>query len=135
MAEIKKIHHVGIATTDIDQALKFWKDALGLKVDRVEEVPDQKVQVAFIPLGESEVELLKPTTAESATAKFLAERGGGMHHLCLEVDDLKAKLSDLKAKDVRLINEEPLVLPGRKMAFVHPKSTGGVLLELYEITE
>ena len=130
---IKKVNHVAIAVSDIEGALGFWRDGLGLEVDHVEDVPSQKATVAFIPVGESEVELVKPTAEDTGVAKFLAERGGGMHHLCLEVDDIAAMLSDLKAKGVRLINEVPVELPGRKMAFVHPKSTGGVLVELYEL--
>ncbi len=133
MSEIKKINHVAIVVGDIDQSLTFWRDALGLELHHVEDVPSQKAVVAFMPVGDSEVELVKPTTDDSGVAKFLAERGGGMHHLCFEVDDLEAKLADLKAKGVRLINETPIELPGRKMAFIHPKSTGGVLVELYQL--
>jgi methylmalonyl-CoA/ethylmalonyl-CoA epimerase len=133
MAKIKKINHIAVVVADIDQALIFWKDALGLELQHVEEVPSQKATVAFLPVGDSEVELVKPLTDDSGLSKFLAERGGGMHHLCFEVDDIAAKLEELKAKGVRLINETPMELPGRKMAFVHPKSTGGVLVELYEI--
>ncbi len=132
---IKKVNHVAIAVSDIETALGFWRDGLGLKVDHVEDVPSQKATVAFIPVGESEVELVKPTAEDTGVAKFLAERGGGMHHLCLEVDDIAATLADLKAKGVRLINETPVELPGRRMAFIHPKSTGGVLVELYELTK
>lgn len=135
MAEVKKVNHVAIVVADIDTALAFWQDALGLKLDHVEDVPSQKSAVAFMPVGDSEVELVKPTTDDSGVAKFLAERGGGMHHLCFEVDDIVGMLAQLKAKGVRLINETPLELPGRKMAFVHPKSTGGVLVELYEVTK
>ncbi|MBN1372727.1 MAG: methylmalonyl-CoA epimerase [Anaerolineaceae bacterium] len=133
MAEIKKINHVAVVVADIDQALGFWQDALGLQLHHVEEVPSQKAVVAFLPVGDSEVELVKPTTDDSGLAKFLAEKGGGMHHLCIEVDDIDAKLAELKQKGVRLINETAQELPGRKMAFVHPKSTGGVLVELYQI--
>ncbi len=132
---IKKINHVAIAVSDIEGALGFWRDGLGLSVDHVEDVPSQKATVVFIPVGESEVELVKPTVEDTGVAKFLAERGGGMHHLCLEVDDIAAALADLKAKGVRLINEAPVELPGRRMAFIHPKSTGGVLVELYELTK
>lgn len=135
MAKIKKINHVAIVVADIDESLKFWQDGLGIKLDHVEDVPSQKSMVAFLPLGESEVELVKPTSQDSGVAKFLEERGGGMHHLCFEVDDIAGMLADLKVKGIRLINEEPLTLPGRKMAFVHPKSTGGVLVELYEVTK
>lgn len=133
MAKIKKINHVAIAVGDIDTSLTFWRDALGLQVDHIEDVPSQKSTVVFIPVGESEVELVRPTSEDTGVAKFLAERGGGMHHLCFEVDDIAAMLVELKEKGVRLINETPLELPGRKMAFVHPKSTGGVLVELYEV--
>lgn len=133
MAHIKKINHVAIAVPDIDSSLTFWRDAMGLMVDHIEEVPSQKSTVVFIPVGESEVELVKPTSEDTGVAKFIAEKGGGMHHLCFEVDDIDAMLADLKEKGVRLINETALELPGRKMAFVHPKSTGGVLVELYQI--
>lgn len=133
MSTVKKINHVAIVVADIDQAVGFWRDALGIRLDHVEDVPSQKAKVAFLPVGDSEVELVQPTTHDSGTAKFLAERGGGMHHLCFEVDDIQAKLDELKAQGVRLINETPLELPGRKMAFVHPKSTGGVLVELYQL--
>ncbi|WP_298005765.1 MULTISPECIES: methylmalonyl-CoA epimerase [Anaerolinea] len=133
MSKIKKINHVAIVVGDIEQALTFWRDALGLELHHVEDVPSQKAVVAFMPVGDSEVELVKPTTDDSGVAKFLAERGGGMHHLCFEVDDLEAKLAELKEKGVRLINETPVELPGRKMAFIHPRSTGGVLVELYQL--
>ncbi len=134
MTGVKKINHVAVVVADIDAALAFWQDALGLELHHVEDVPSQKATVAFLPVGDSEVELVKPTTDDSGVAKFLAERGGGMHHLCFEVDDIAAKLAEMKAKGVRLINETPIELPGRKMAFIHPKSTGGVLVELYEVT-
>lgn len=133
MTGINKINHVAIVVADLDEALKFWRDAMGIGLDHIEDVPSQKSQVAFLPVGDSEVELVKPTTDDSGAAKFLQERGGGMHHLCFEVDDIVSKLADLKSKGIRLINEEPISLPGRKMAFVHPKSTGGVLLELYQV--
>ena len=134
MAKLKKINHVAVVVADVDEALKFWRDALGIELHHIEDVPSQKAQVAFLPVGESEVELVKPTADDTGAAKFLTERGGGMHHLCFEVDDIAEMLVDLKTKGVRLINEEPIELPGRKMAFVHPKSTGGVLVELYEVT-
>jgi len=134
MAKIKKINHVAVVVGDVDEALKFWQDAMGIQLHHLEDVPSQKAQVAFLPVGESEVELVKPTSDDSGVAKFLAERGGGMHHLCFEVDDIEGMLSMLKEKGVRLINEAPVELPGRKLAFVHPKSTGGVLVELYQLT-
>ncbi|MEN6408886.1 MAG: methylmalonyl-CoA epimerase [Anaerolineaceae bacterium] len=135
MAKVTKINHVAIAVSDLDGSLGFWRDAMGLDLTRVEDVPSQKSMVAFLPVGEGEVELVKPTAEDTGLAKFLETKGPGMHHLCLEVDDIEGMLADLKAKGVRLINETPEVLPGRKMAFVHPKSTGGVLVELYEVTK
>jgi methylmalonyl-CoA/ethylmalonyl-CoA epimerase len=132
MLKITKINHVAVVVSDVDAALTFWQDALGIRLHHVEDVPSQKSAVAFLPVGESEVELVKPTSEDSGVAKFLAERGGGMHHLCFEVDDIEGMLQELKEKGVRLIDEQPKVLPGRKMAFIHPKSTGGVLVELYE---
>jgi methylmalonyl-CoA/ethylmalonyl-CoA epimerase len=134
MPKINKINHIAIAVADIDSALSFWRDALGLSVDHIEDVPSQKAVVAFLPCGDSEVELVKPVAEDTGVAKFLAERGGGMHHLCFEVDNIDAMLVQLKSKGVRLINEVAMQLPGRKMAFVHPKGTGGVLVELYQVT-
>ena len=135
MPEIKKINHVAILVEDIETALKFWRDQLGLTLDHVEDVPSQSSKVAFMPVGEGEVELVEPTDKASGLAKYLEKRGEGMHHLCIEVDDIQAMLADLKEKGVRLINEEPITLPGRKMAFIHPKSASGVLVELYEVID
>jgi methylmalonyl-CoA/ethylmalonyl-CoA epimerase len=134
MAKITKLNHVAIVVPDIDEALSFWRDGLGLRVEQVEDVPGQKSQVAFLPLGDSEVELVKPTTDDSGVAKFLASRGAGMHHLCFEVDDIDEMLAELKAKGVRLIDETALQMEGRKVAFIHPKSANGVLVELYQLT-
>jgi methylmalonyl-CoA/ethylmalonyl-CoA epimerase len=134
MVKVKKFNHIAIGVENIEAGLPFWRDALGLKLDRIEEVPSQKARVAFLPVGESEVELVQPTDPGTGMAKFIQERGGGMHHLCLEVEDINQTLTELKARGVRLIDETAQVLPGRKMAFIHPKATGGVLVELYEIT-
>ncbi len=134
MSKPIKINHIGIAVSDVEESLKFWRDAMGIELAHIEEVPSQKAKVAFLPIGESDIELVQPTAEDTGVAKFLTERGGGIHHLCIEVNDISETMTSLKAKGIRLINEEPQVLPGRKMAFVHPKSTGGVLLELYEIT-
>lgn len=132
--KIQGIHHIAIAVSDIEAALTFWRDMLGLELERIEEVPSQKARVAFIPVGGSEIELVEPTDEGTGVAKFLKERGGGMHHLCLEVDNIAEMLANLKSKGVRLINETPIELEGRKMAFIHPKSASGVLVELYELT-
>jgi methylmalonyl-CoA/ethylmalonyl-CoA epimerase len=133
MAKVLKIHHIGIAVSDETSALKFWRDALGLPLDQVEEVSSQKSQVFFLPVGESEIELVKPTGSESSVAKFLEDRGPGMHHICVQVDDIRGMLETLKQKEIRLINETAIEIEGRLMAFIHPKSTGGVLVELYEV--
>jgi methylmalonyl-CoA/ethylmalonyl-CoA epimerase len=134
MAKIIRINHVAIVVPEIDGALSFWRDALGLDLHHVEDVPSQRSQVAFLPVNGSEVELVKPTSDDSGVARFLAERGSGMHHLCFEVDDIEGMLADLKSKGIRLINETAMQLDGRKVAFVHPKSANGVLVELYQIT-
>ncbi len=133
--KIKKINHVAIVVKDIDESLGFWQQAFGLELDHVEDVPSQQAKVAFLPIGESEVELVQPTTQESGMAAYLEKRGEGLHHLCIEVEDIESTLAGLKDKGVRLIDEEPKVLPGRKMAFIHPKAANGVLIELYELTE
>lgn len=135
MSKIKKINHVAIVVENIDSALAFWKDQLGLELDHIEEVPSQASKVAFLPVGEGEVELVEPTDPESGLAKYLEKRGEGMHHICVQVDDIEEMLKILDEKGVRLINEKPIDLPGRRMAFIHPKAANGVLLELYEITE
>jgi methylmalonyl-CoA/ethylmalonyl-CoA epimerase len=133
MPGIKRIDHIAIVVEDIQTALGFWQEALGLQLAGVEEVAEQKSVVAFLPTGESEVELVKPTTADSGVARFLAKRGPGMHHICFEVDGLQAILDELKAKGVRLINETPTKgAAGNRIAFIHPESTQGVLVELYE---
>ena len=130
---IKKINHVAIIVPDLDSSLAFWRDALGLKVEHVEEVKSQESIVAFLPTGDSEIELVKPTTETSGAAKFLAKRGAGMHHIALEVDNLDEMLVDLKAKGIRLINETPIIAAGGyRAAFIHPESASGVLVELYE---
>ena len=134
MSQIKKINHVAIVVRDIEESLKFWESALGLELHHVEDVPSQASKVAFIPVGDSEIELVQPTTEDSGMAAYLEKRGEGMHHLCIEVDDIEAKMQELKDAGVRMINDTPQVLPGRKMAFIHPKAASGVLVELYEIT-
>jgi methylmalonyl-CoA epimerase len=128
-----KINHIGIATRSIDDALNFWSDALGLENVHTETVEDQKVRVAMLPLGESRVELLEPTSDDSPISKFLEKRGGGIHHIAVEVDDIEASLATLKTKGVRLIDEVPRPgAEGCQVAFVHPSSANGVLLELVQ---
>ena len=134
MPKIKKINHVAVVVADMEKSLSFWRDALGIELQEVRDVPAEMSQVAFLPLAGSEIELVRATTDDSGIAKYLAKRGPGMHHLCLEVDDIDGMLAQLKARGVRLINEEARsASDGKKYAFVHPESTGGVLVELYEI--
>ena len=134
MPKVKQINHVAVVVEDMEKALSFWRDALGMELHELRDVPAEKSQVAFLPLPGSEVELVQPTTDDSGIAKYLAKHGPGMHHVCLEVDDIVAMMSQLKAKNVRLINEEPrTAADGKKYAFVHPESTSGVLVELYQL--
>ncbi len=131
---IKRINHVAVVVEDLDSALTFWRDALGLPLASTESNPGEQVDIAFLPVGDSEIELLKPTEADSGIGKYLAKRGPGMHHLCVEVDDIDAAMAQLVAHDIALINAEPRVREdGTRYAFVHPKSTGGVLVELYAL--
>ena len=128
-----KINHLGIATKGIDEALAFWQDALGLENVHTEIVEDQKVRVAMLPIGESRIELLEPTSEDSPISKFLEKRGGGIHHIAVEVEDIEASLKQLKDKGMRLIDETPRIgAEGCLVAFIHPSSAGGVLLELVQ---
>jgi methylmalonyl-CoA/ethylmalonyl-CoA epimerase len=133
MADLKKLDHVAVLVEDLEQALSFWQEALGLELDHVEEVESQEAKVAFLPLGETEIELVQPTASDSGLSRYLEKRGGGLHHLCFAVEDVAQKLGELQGKGVHLINKEPLRLDdGRQIAFIHPKSTGGVLIELVQ---
>ncbi|NJE04943.1 methylmalonyl-CoA epimerase [Thermococcus sp. M36] len=132
---IKKIDHVGIAVKNLEEAIRIW-EGLGLKVEEIEEVPEQKVRTAIIHVGESRIELLEPTAEDSPIAKFLAKRGEGIHHIALGVDDIEAHLEGLREAGYRLIDEKPRTgAGGAKIAFVHPKAVTGVLLELCEREE
>lgn len=134
MPVVKAINHVAVVVSDMEQSLSFWRDALGIELHELRDVPAEKSQVAFLPLAGAEVELVMPTTDDSGIAKYLAKRGQGMHHLCLEVDDIDSMLAQLKTKNIRLVNEEPrTAADGKKYAFIHPESTGGVLVELYQL--
>jgi methylmalonyl-CoA/ethylmalonyl-CoA epimerase len=128
-----KIDHLGIATREIAETLEFWRDALGLHLHDIEEVPDQKVRVAMLDLGESRVELLEPTSPDSPIAKFLEKRGPGIHHVAVGVDDIYATLDRLRNQGARLIDESPRPGAGGSLvAFVHPSTANGVLLELVQ---
>ncbi len=129
--KLLKIDHLGIAVKDMEEAVRTWK-ALGFEVEAVHDVPTEKVKTAFLPIGESHLELLEPTDPTSVIAKFLEKRSG-LHHVCVLVEDIEKLLADLKAQGVQLIDETPRVgAGGCRVAFVHPKAAGGVLLELKE---
>lgn len=130
---VRKIDHIGIAVRDLKEAIKFYEEMLGLKVTEIEEVADQKVRVAFLPSGDSEVELLESTTADGPIARFIEKNGQGIQHIAFRVDNVEEKLADLKDKGVRLIDEKPRRGAGGAMiAFLHPKSTFGTLIEICE---
>ena len=147
-AVIRKIDHIAIIVRSIEEALQVYEGALGLELTDVKEVPEQAVRVAFLPVGESEIELVEPLSTDilrpssvqastklstsSGVARFLEKRGEGLHHICLEVDDIEAALQDLAAQGVRLIDEQPRQGVHGRVAFLHPKSAHGVLIELIE---
>ena len=130
---LEKIDHIGVAVRDMEQSLRFYRDILGLEVKGVEEVAEQKVRVTFLPVGESKVELLESTDPAGPLAKFLESKGEGIQHIAFRVSNLEEKLAGLKAQGVRLIDEKPRYgAGGARIAFLHPGSTGGVLVELCE---
>jgi len=134
MPKITRIDHIAVLVDDMDKTLSFWRDALGMQLTHVQDVPAENAQIAFLPTGGSEIELVRPTTSDSGLAKYLEKRGPGMHHICLEVDDIEGMLAQLKEKGVQLINEEPRQGEGgKRYAFIHPKSANGVMVELYEL--
>jgi len=126
-----RLDHVAIAVTNLEETLKFYEESLGLTRLDIEVVEEQGVRVAKLEVGNTHIELLEPLSPDSPVGKFLAQRGPGLHHICIGVDDIKGRLDCLKEKGTRLIDQEPKIgAGGAKIAFVHPKSTGGVLLEL-----
>ena len=128
-----KIDHLGIAVQSIETALRLYKDVLGLALEGEEVIEEQKVRTAFFPIGDTEVELLESTSPEGPIAKFIEKKGAGLHHIAFKVDDLHAALKELDEKGVRLIDREPRLGAGnKKIAFLHPKDTFGVLVELSE---
>ena len=130
---IRNIDHIAIAVSDLEEALEFWRDTLGLKLTHREEVSSQQVDTAFFEIGASKIELVEPTTEDSGIARFVKKNGSTLHHIALEVEDLSSMLVNLKSKGLHLLNDVPVDGAGGKRAiFIHPDSTGGVLLELYE---
>lgn len=136
MPKVTSINHIAVVVDDMEKSLAFWRDALGIPIHELREVAAEKSRVAFLPLEGSEIELVQPTSGDSGIAKYLAKRGPGMHHICVEVDDIGAMLAQLRSRGVRLINEEPREsADGKKYAFVHPESANGVLVELYQVQD
>jgi methylmalonyl-CoA epimerase len=130
---IKKINHIGVAVKDLNEAIKFYEENLGLEIEGTEEVKEQKVKIAFIPVGESRIELLQSTDPDGPVARFIEKRGEGIHHIALEIDHIEETLQKLKERGVQLIDEKPRIGAHKmKIAFLHPRSTKGVLLELCE---
>lgn len=127
-----KINHVAIVVSDIDKALELYCDTLGLALAQINEEPAEQVRVAYLPAANSQIELIQPTTPDSGVAKFLANRGEGLHHVCLEVEDIEAMTRSLTARGLKVLGTARLNERGDKYIFIHPKSTHGVLLELYE---
>lgn len=128
-----KLDHIGIAVKNLEESLKFYQNALGLKLEGIEIVKDQKVKTAFLPLGDTHIELLEATEADSPVGKFIEKRGEGIHHIAIQVENIEDHLEKLDDKEIRLIDREPKIgAHNKKVAFIHPKSTSGVLLELCE---
>ncbi len=128
---VKKVDHIGIAVESLDEALKFYEEVLGMKLQGIEVVEEQKVKVAFLPIGDTEIELLESTDKEGPIAKFIEKKGEGIQHIAYRVDDIEKALQEMREKGIRLIDEKPRYgAGGAKIAFLHPKSTKGVLVEL-----
>lgn len=131
---LTKINHIGIAVLSLEAALPFYRDNLSMPFAGIEEVAEQKVRVAMLQVGESKIELLEPTSPESPIAKFLEKNGSAIHHIAYEVDDVEAVIAKLKAEGVRMVDDVPRNgAHGTRIAFIHPKSSGGVLTELCQI--
>ncbi len=131
----KRIDHVAIIVRNIEQALVFYRETLGIEPSVIKDVPSEQVRIAFLPLGGpagSEIELIEPTTPDSSLAKFLEKRGEGLHHICLEVENIDATLQEMQAKGAPVLDKEPRLAAEGRAIFVHPKGTSGVLLELLE---
>ena len=135
MTSPERIDHVAIIVRDIEQALHFYRDTLGIAPREIKDVPTEQVRIAFLPMGGpggSEIELIQPTVSDSSLTKFLEKRGEGLHHICLEVDDIDVTLQDMQAKGASVLDKQPRIAAEGRAIFLHPKGTNGVLLELIE---
>lgn len=130
MPAIQSVDHIAIATTNLEESLALWERALGIKCDHVEELPDRGIRVAMLPIGDTRIELVAPLHDKSEVSGFLEKRGGGIHHIALRVADVDAGITELKAQGIKIAQEPAPGAHGCRVAFVHPKATGGVLLEL-----
>ena len=133
--EPRRIDHVAIIVRNIEQALAFYRDILGITPREIKEVPTEQVRIAFLPMGGpggSEIELIEPTNPDSSLARFLEKRGEGLHHICLQVDDIDAALADMQAKGAPVLDKQPRLAAEGRAIFLHPRGTNGVLLELVE---
>jgi methylmalonyl-CoA/ethylmalonyl-CoA epimerase len=126
---LKKIHHVGVVVPNLEQAMSLWRDLLGLRLTKSQTVQDQGVKAALLQVGESEIELLEPLSPDNGVGKFLARRGGGLHHVCFETEDVEHELEGAKAKGIQLIDQKPRAGLAGMICFLHPKATRGVLVE------
>jgi methylmalonyl-CoA epimerase len=134
----KRIDHVAIIVRSLEQALAFYRDTLGIEPSEVKEVPTEQVRIAFLPLGGpggSEIELIEPATSDSSLTRFLEKRGEGLHHICLEVDDIDAALAEMRAQGAPVLDQQPRIAAEGRAIFLHPKGTNGVLLELLQKQE
>ena len=128
--KVRSVDHIAIATSNLEESLKMFESALGIKCDHVEELPDRGIKVAMLPIGDTRIELVAPLREDSEVSAFLAKRGGGIHHIALKTDDVDGDVAELKAKGVKMAQDPAPGAHGCRVAFVHPKATGGVLLEL-----
>jgi methylmalonyl-CoA/ethylmalonyl-CoA epimerase len=132
---LKKIHHVGVVVPNLDASLKFWRDTLGMHLTKRATIEEQGVRAALLKVGESEIELLEPLDPENGVGKFLARRGGGLHHVCFETDDVAKELDAARAKDIQLLDQKPRHGLAGMICFLHPKATRGVLVEYAQPVE
>ena len=129
---IKKVHHVGVVVRDMERAMLFWRDTLGLPIHKAQHIEEQGVNAALLSLGDSEIELLEPTVSDNGIARYLAARGEGLHHVCFQVDDVWGDLARLKADGIEMIDQEPRIGIAGRICFLHPRAMDGTLVELCE---
>jgi methylmalonyl-CoA/ethylmalonyl-CoA epimerase len=136
MIKVRRIAHVAILVEQMDMALGFWRDTLGIEIGYLEDIPAEGAKVGFLPVGDSELELLEPMCRDSRLGRYLEKRGPCLHHICLEVDDIEGVLVELRRRGVRLLDESPSEASGgKRYAFIHPQAANGVLVELYEAAD